>query len=282
MTQNVYIVNSRGEKEPFSLWKVRRSARRVGASPGLSEEIAEILSKEVYSGMPTSEIFKRIKQILHKRKPPAALKFSLKEAMRKLGPTGFPFEKYIGAILRYNGFEVKLNPLIPGYCCSPYELDFLARKGNILYIGECKYHHLSQERVDESVALANYARFLDIMRGSFFKKSAYKGLDIKSILVTNTKFTTRAMRYCRCNGVELLGWNCPRGRGLEHLIDSQKLYPITILPSLRGFMREVLIQRKIILAKDILNINPDYFSRTTGISKDKFSLLVQEAQTVLK
>ncbi|MCD6233287.1 hypothetical protein J7J81_02840 [bacterium] len=281
MGDYIYIINSRGEKEPFSLKKVRRSARRVGASRELAKEIAGVLQKEAYPGIRSSEIFRRIKQILHRETPGAALRFNLKKAMRKLGPTGFPFEKYIGEIFKYNGFEVKLNPYIPGFCCRSYELDLLARKDNLLYVGECKYHHLPQERVDLGVALANYARFLDIKKGAFLKRESFRGLQVRSILVTNTKFTAKAMKYCRCNGVEVLGWNCPRNKGLEHLIDSQKLYPITILPSLKGYLQEIFVARKMMLAKDILKINPFYLAQKTGVSETKLEQLIKEANTLL-
>jgi len=273
---SLYIVNSNGEREPFSAEKVYRSAKRVGASKELAEKITKTIEKEVYPGITTLEIFKRVKKLLQRETPKAALKFNLKKGIKKLGPTGFPFEKYVGAIFSRNDFEVKLNQHISGFCCK-YEIDFVAKKDSLLYIGECKYHNLPGGRVHSNTALANYARFLDIKKGKFNRKN----LKIKSLLVTNTKFTTRSISYSNCVGVELLGWNYPRNEGLEYLIDSQKLYPITILPSLSRYLAEIFASKKIMLAQDILRIDVTEFAKKTKISEKHLKRLVKETEILL-
>ena len=273
---SLYIINSNGEREPFSAEKVYRSAKRVGASKELAKKITKTIEKEVYPGITTLKIFKRVKKILQQKTPKAALKFNLKEGMKKLGPTGFPFEKYVGAIFSRNDFEVKLNQHISGFCCK-YEIDFVAKKDNLLYIGECKYHNLPGGRVHSNTALTNYARFLDIKKGKFNRKN----LKIKSLLVTNTKFTTRSISYSNCVGVELLGWNYPRNEGLEYLIDSQKLYPITNLPSLSQYLAEIFASKKIMLVQDILRIDVTKFAKETKISEQHPKRLVKETEILL-
>jgi len=160
----IYVVNWAGEKEPFSWQKVFNSARRVGADENLAREIAQTIEKEAYPGIKTREIFARVLEILNQRNPPLATIFNLKEALRRLGPTGFPFEKYVGRILEEEGFKVKLNQTVNGFC-THYEIDFLAEKEEVLYIGECKYHQLPGVKVDLTVALANYARFWILKKG---------------------------------------------------------------------------------------------------------------------
>lgn len=273
---SLYIINSNGEREPFSAEKVYRSAKRVGASKELAKKITKTIEKEVYPGITTLEIFKRVKKLLQRETPKAALKFNLKKGIKKLGPTGFPFEKYVGAIFSRNDFEVKLNQHISGFCCK-YEIDFVAKKDNLLYIGECKYHNLPGGRVHSNTALTNYARFLDIKKGKFNRKN----LKIKSLLVTNTKFTTRSISYSNCVGVELLGWNYPRNEGLEYLIDSQKLYPITILPSLSQYLAEIFASKKIMLVQDILRIDVTKFAKETKISEQHLKRLVKETEILL-
>ncbi|MFH1820613.1 MAG: ATPase, partial [Candidatus Nealsonbacteria bacterium] len=93
--KQIFVINARGQEEPFSAKKTFRSARRAGASSELAQSITDIIKREVYPGIKTSVIFKRIKQLLQKKSPGIALRFNIKEGMRKLGPTGFPFEKYI-------------------------------------------------------------------------------------------------------------------------------------------------------------------------------------------
>ena len=214
----LYVINSNKERELFSFQKVYRSAKRVGASGKLALEIAKTIKREVYPGIRTSEIFKRVKNLLQQESPKAALKFNLKEGTKKLGPTGFPFEKYIGEVLKKIGFKVKINQYLPGHCISNYEIDFIAQKENLIYIGECKYRNISGDRVHSRDALANYARFLDILNGPYFKLKKYKNLKIKTMMVTNTKFTKRAENYSYCMKAELLGWRCPKNKGLEYFI----------------------------------------------------------------
>ncbi len=117
---SLFVTKFNGEKELFSIEKVYRSAKRVGASEELAKKIARIIEKEAYSGIKTSEIFKRVKKLLQQEVPRAALRFNLKEGIKKLGPTGFPFEKYIGAIFSKNGLKVRLNSHVCGFYCKKY------------------------------------------------------------------------------------------------------------------------------------------------------------------
>lgn len=277
MSKQLYVINLAGEKEPLSLRKIYRSARRSGASKSLARKIVKIIQAEVYSGIQTGEIFRRIRSLLRQEIPSAALKFNLKEALRKFGPSGFPFEKYIGEILTRNGYSVQLNQIISG-CCIEHEIDFLAKKDKILFIGECKYHHLPGTRVDLKVALANYARFLDLTQGRFLKKKEFSKSNLKSILVTNTKFSSQAIKYSECVGVELLGWRYPEDKGLEFLIESQKLYPITILTSLKDFLFSVFASRGIMLAEDILKIDSEKFASETKVPLNIILNLIREAK----
>lgn len=275
---SLYVVNLEGEKEKFSFNKVRNSARRAGASNKLAKEIAEIIEEEVFPGIETAKIYRRVKELLAQEEFKPALKFSLKKAMRELGPTGFPFEKYISKVFSRNGFKVKLNQQIPSFCCGHYEIDFLAENKDVLYIGECKFRNVSGGKVHSSDALMNYARFLDIKRGKFFNNKRNK---LKSILVTNTKFTKKSIRYSKCVGVELLGWKYPRGKGLESLIEKNGLYPITILPSFKKNMRDVFSKKKIMFAEDILRIDIDKFFKNTNIKKKYLEHLKREAKILL-
>lgn len=278
----LFVINSKGEKENFSKKKVYRSAKRSGASGIVARKISETISREVYPGIKTSVIFSRIKKLLKKEAPSAALKFNLKEGMRKLGPTGFPFEKYTRDVLRNLGYHVETNKFLPGKCISNYEIDFLARKNNLLYIGECKYRQHFGERVGSQEALSNYARFLDILNGNYFKTKKYQGLSVKSMMVTNTKLSRRAQNYCSCVGVEILAWNYPKNKGLEYFIDGKKLYPITVLPGLKGYLKDIFIEKKIILAKDILSMDIHKFAKENKLSLNQLENLAKQARILLK
>jgi len=250
--KDVFVVNLKGEREPFSFQKVYQSARNVGASKEVALKIAKEIEKEVFDGMLTSQIFERVFEILLKESPHSAIKFNLKKAIAKLGPTGFPFEKFVAKIFEREGFEVKINQIVPGVCVN-YEVDFLAKKDHLLYFGECKFKKEGEGKVDLKDALVNYGRFCDLKKRRFFNSN----LIYKSIIVTNAKFTIEAIKYSECFGVELLGWKYPLSRGLEYLIEKNKLYPITILPSVNHYVAKELIFQNIVLVSDVLKNNVD-------------------------
>ncbi|PIR58577.1 MAG: hypothetical protein COU70_00065 [Parcubacteria group bacterium CG10_big_fil_rev_8_21_14_0_10_35_15] len=277
----IYVFNSVGEKELFSPQKVYKSARRAGASKDLARKIVEWIEPKVWSGMKTLEIYKEVKKVLYQENPGVNLKFSLKVGMRKLGPSGFPFEKFVGEIFTRLGFEVKTNIYLSGSCLRDYEIDFLAKKGSLVYIGECKYRNIAGDKVHLDNVLANQARFLDLLDGSYFKTDMYKGCKIKSIMVTNERFTSRAITYSDCQGIELLGWRHPHNKGLEYLIESNNLYPITILPSLKGHLKDVLVLKETMLAKDILTTDIENLSKKLGVLPKYLYSVINEARLLL-
>jgi len=273
--KKVYVVNSKKEKELFSFRKVYRSCKRSGASDDLARKVTEKVQEQIYPGIKTYEIYKFVRKLL-KESPVSAIRFSLKEAMRKLGPSGFDFEKYISQIFQKNGFKVKTNQIIAGKCVSFYEIDFLAEK-NTTYFGECKYHMSQGERVDLKVALYNYARFLDILKNPKFNSS-----NPKAIIVTNTKFTTQAIKYCRCVNVDLLGWKYPENHGLESLIEKHKLYPVTILPSFKAYFKNIFAENKMMLALDLLDAPLAQLVKRLKLPLKEVDRLVEEAKILLK
>jgi len=277
--KQVYVINSQGEQEPFSFRKVLKSARRAGASPNLAFEIASTIEKEVYPGIRTSEIFKRVKELLTKQDLRAGLRFNLKEGIRKLGPSGFPFEKYVAEIFLEMGFDVLLNQRLKGKCAR-YEIDFLAQKDKMIYVGECKYRVHPGERIDLKIALTNWARFLDLKQGEYLK--SFKGYQIRTIIVTNAKFTYQLIKYAKCVGeMDLLGWKYPKPKGLEYIIESHKLYPITILPSFRPSFLEAFGNQHLMLVGDVLSISEEKLSQRTRISQKRLSPLIKEAKVLL-
>lgn len=274
--KNLKIINSRQENQDFSAEKIYKSCIRSGASEKIAHEVAKEIKNRAYHKITTTEIAKLVKKLLAKKSKKSSIKFSLKAAMRELGPSGFDFEKYTAAIFIDDKFDVKINQMIPGLCIQSYEIDFLAKKENFEYIGECKYHTLPGARVDLKVALYNNARFIDIRKRPIFKNSK-----LKSLLVTNTRFTKKAIQYSECNNVGLLGWKYPKDGGIEKLIDKNNLYPITILPSFKKSFKNVFAEARIMLVKELLEKSPRKISEKTSISMKEINQLIEEANILL-
>lgn len=273
MPSSINVINVQGQREPFSLKKVYRSVLRSGGSKELAHKISKEIESSIYPDISTKEIFKNIKTSLKKENLETAIKFSLKEGIRKLGPDGFIFEKYIGDVFREHGYSVKNNKWLNGKCID-YETDVLLEKESTVLIGECKYRNQAGERIDVGVCLKVYATFLDIKNGNGFKK------EIKPMVITNAKFTTKAIKYSECQGVKILGWNYPENQGLEYLIESKNLYPITVLPSFNKSFINIFFDNGIITIKDILLVNIEKFSKRINMSNIQIEKLIKEAKVL--
>jgi len=267
--KKINVIKFNGEEEAFSSRKIYNSAKRSGASNDLAHKIMTELEKQAYSGIKTSDIYEEVRKRLREENSRAGLRYNLKKALKELGPSGFPFEKYIGEVFTHLGYKVKINQFLAGKCCT-HEIDFVVEKDGLIYIGECKYRNLLGGIVHSKDALANYARFLDIKERS----------EMKSIMVTNSRFTSRAIKYCNCVGVDVLGWKIPK-RGLEYIIENNKLYPITILNSLNRDLAKIFVDKGIMLIKDLLDRDINDLSRITNISQKKLKPLITEASLLL-
>jgi hypothetical protein len=269
------VIKLNGDTENFSVKKVYNSALRAGAPALLARNISNEISHEVYDGIKTSEIFKKVKDRLKKENPQFSLRFNLKEGMRRLGPAGFVFEDFVREVFSRSGMKVKGNKILSGKCCS-YEIDFLAEKDEVIYIGECKYRNNAGDKVDINVCLKGFAVLDDITNSGNFKG------DLNYLIVTNAKFTNQAIKYSNCKEIKILGWNYPIGEGLESLIDRNKLYPITILPSFKGYQADIFKKEEIMLVDDILDLDVVKFSKKVNIPEKQLENLKREAQILLK
>jgi transcriptional regulator NrdR family protein len=89
------IIKSSGERVKFSLDKLRGSLKRTGADKQTVSQIIDKVRDELYQGISTKEIYNRAFALLKNRKSVFASKYKLKKAIYELGPTGFPFEKFV-------------------------------------------------------------------------------------------------------------------------------------------------------------------------------------------
>jgi len=277
----IKVTKSTGEQEPFSWQKVYRSIRKVGGSKGLAKQVADQLQEEAYNKISSSEIGSRVKELLSESDLKLSMKFDLPRAIRRLGPTGFPFEEFIQSVYRKMGFHTDRGKWLQGKCVE-HQVDFLAWNDQYFYVGECKYHNKRGIKEDLPEALHYFARFYDLEQGDFCQKKA-QGRELKTVLVTNTEFTSKAIKYFECMGRNLWGWDYPPHRGLETIIDEEKLYPVTVLPSFEGRrLMHAFMQEELMLAEDVFDINKKKLIEKYNISPRLISSLVQEAAQLFK
>ncbi|MDE3740835.1 ATP cone domain-containing protein [Maribacter polysaccharolyticus] len=247
----IEVIKSSGDKMKFSLSKLRRSLQRSGAEDALVEQIVDQVRDELYQGISTREIYNRAFALLKKNKSVLASKYKLKKAIYELGPTGFPFEKFVAAILRYSGYTTEVGKVLQGHCVS-HEVDVLARKNGLIAVIECKFHSDEGRNCNVKIPLYINSRYNDIKQ-HWERKSHDNGELDKGWVVTNTRFTEDALAYGKCVDLFLLSWDVPHGDGLRDRIDRLGLYPITVSTLLSQREKQFLLSRDIVLCRELLN-----------------------------
>lgn len=116
ITNDLYIKKSSGEQVKFSVEKLKNSLIKSGADRALAEKITTNVRDELFQGISTKEIYNRAFAMLKATKSHLASKYKLKKAIYELGPTGFPFERYVAAILEASGYQTRVGEIINGRC----------------------------------------------------------------------------------------------------------------------------------------------------------------------
>lgn len=235
-----------GTKEPYNEEKIRTSATRVGVPEALQSEMLMAVRDRLYDGIPTSEIFAMIKDFLREAgSPHLAMKYNLKEALAALGPSGYPFEKYVALLLNEVGYQTTTNQTIAGGCVS-HEVDVVATKDNITYFIEAKFHKNHGQRTDVRVALYIKSRYDDL-------KNNWQGGETKAWIVTNTRFSTDAIKYSECQNIRITSWGYPKGEGIMDLIEHTGLHPVTIVEGMSAGDKLRLLNAGVVTCRQLLN-----------------------------
>jgi len=98
-----------GKIEQFSTQKLEESLKKSGATKQEVQTIIKIISPMIYNGISTDVIYEKAFFLLKKLNKVSASKYSLKRAIFDLGPTGYPFEKLVGALLKEKGFKTSVK-----------------------------------------------------------------------------------------------------------------------------------------------------------------------------
>jgi len=247
-----WITKASGEREEFSEHKLRTSLRNSGSPRKLTEEIIAHVKSELGDDIKTSDIYHHAFTLLRRMRPPAAARYSLRQALMQLGPSGFPFERFVGEILKSQGYSVTVGGTLPGFCVM-HEVDILAEKGQKHIFVECKYHNNHGIKSDVKVALYVKARFDDITK-AHETRAENEGRPPRiheGWLVTNTKLTSQAIEYGTCAGLKLIGWNYPKKGNLQDLILSTEAHPLTCLSTIDGSIKNHLLENDIVLCRDV-------------------------------
>lgn len=270
----ISIVKSSGEVVQFSLTKLKKSLKRTGADDEVVASILETVQDELYQGITTKEIYNRAFALLKKKKNVFASKYKLKKAIYELGPTGFPFEHFIGAILKYSGYKVAVGEILQGECVQ-HEVDIVAHKNNETTVVECKFHSEQGLVCNVKVPLYVHSRYRDVKNHwNTFKK--HDTTLTQGWVVTNTRFTKDATEYGNCAGLYLLSWDYPLENSLKDIIDRLGLYPITVSTLLTNREKQFLLNRDVVLCREL--IKDSFYLDHLGVSDTRKKRILAEIQ----
>jgi hypothetical protein len=267
----LYIRKASGTKELFDVEKFRRSLEKAGADKSvIGQLIFEI--QQLPKLRTTKEIYGYALNRLQKEQPSVAARYNIKRALFDLGPAGFSFEQFVAEIFRAQGFTVITDQVEQGFCVE-HELDIIMSRNATTAMVECKFHNTPKFKTDIKVALYCKARFDDIKRAWDTAPDGKKQFH-ESWLVTNTRFTSEAIRYAYCVSIELLGWSYPTHQSLPMLIDRYGLYPVTALPYLSGVQKRLFIREGFVLCRDAQQYA--YVMKNAGLTTSEIERIITD------
>lgn len=270
------IIKSSGINEDFDIRKLINSIVRSGAPSEVALEIAKEIEIKLPPKSRSGDIFRQAKKLLRKRNIASGMRYSIKKAIFALGPSGYPFEQYFGKIMAHHGYAVETNRILKGYCVE-HEVDVVARTNNAYSVIECKYHSDAGKATDVKIALYVHARFQDLKKAAELSPERRMAFH-DGWLVTNTRCSIDAIRYAECVGLKIVSWRYPENNSLERMIEEKRLYPVTILHSVRKNMLDPLFRADIILAQDIAEMTEEAFAAKSGLDKETVTTLKHEAE----
>lgn len=273
-----HIIKSNGTIEDFSSEKIINSLIKSGCSRKQAESAFEYIKAEIHDGMSTEDIYQMALKHLGKMEHKLALKYSLKKAMMGMGPHGYIFEQYIGKVLSKYGYHTEVSQMLEG-CCVTHEVDVVAKKDNLVFFIECKYHNRRGTYSDVKTALYIHARFIDIEKA--IRKKSDKKIYYHGWLVTNTKCTKDAIKYASCVKLKIMAWQYPETKNLQYYIEKKKLYPVSILTSLKKKQKEVLFNSGILLVQELVALDGEAIMRILSINRSITLKILNEIDLLL-
>ncbi len=279
MSATVQLVKkASGHVVPFSNEKLIASLRRTGASKETAEQIVQEVEAQLYPGISTKKIYRIAFSLLKKLKQPVAARYKLKQAIMQLGPTGFPFELFISKLLQYQGYTVVTGSFVTGRCVT-HEIDIIAEDDQKKCIIECKFHNRQGVICDVKIPLYVQSRFIDV-KEKWMQQKTDKTSNYQGWIITNTRFTTDAIKYAECSNLYLIGWDYPQQHNLKTWIDKSGLYPVTCLTSITLKEKQLLMDDKIILANELKK--GVSLLVQNGISNNRLMAALNEAEELSK
>ena len=266
-----------GEIFEFDNEKLIKSLMNAGSERGVAEQILFEITPQLHEGITSKKIARLAFQKLKSRSKAIAARYNLKSGLIALGPAGFYFEKFIARLFELQEFQTRSNVFVDGNCVS-HELDVVVKKDNHLAMVECKFHSGQENKSDVKVPMYILSRFNDLNQNQYRFFETDEQLT-KCWIVTNNKFTSEAIKFGECSGIQMLSWDYPNGKSLKNLTQEFRLYPITCLTTLTAAEKELLLLQDVLTVYDLTH-HPKKF-KNLRISQSRMKNILTECQQLL-
>jgi len=262
-----------GELVPFDESALRHSLTRSGANEEEVNLVYKTIQSSLYDGISTKELYEMAFNTLRGQKNSYAARYSLKKAIRELGPEGFYFEKWIARLFQEDGYKAITGQTVQGHAVS-HEIDVVALKGNEMLAIECKFRNDAEAKISVTTPMYFKSRKDDItgISYTFFNKQQEF---TDGWLVTNAYLTKDSIAFGEYYKMNLLAWDYPKDNSIKLRVDSNAEYPVTCLTNITDQDKAMLLKNQCILVKDLLH-QPQVLDQIE-VPKDKQSLIIKEA-----
>lgn len=272
----IQVIKGNGEKVLFDKEKLKQALASSGAGTEEQEQIAKQVEARIYDGIHTKKIYQMAFDLLKRQSHKTAGRYRLKNAIMEMGPTGFPFEVFVGKIFETMGYEVETGVMVQGKCVQ-HEVDVIARKPGEMIMVECKFHMDSATKSGVQVPLYIHSRFLDVKAA--WEEKYGKNIRYQGGVVTNTRFSDDAISYATCAGLLVISWDYPAETGLKYRIDKTGLQPVTSLISLTKKDKQLLLEKGIVLCSQLDENQP--LLREMGFTEIQIRKILKEAANLV-
>lgn len=270
----VLVTKANGYKQPFDKGKIVQTCLRMGASPQVANQVANMVERHLYEGISTREILQLTFKFMRKYKPAIKHLLDLRRGLSMMEPKP-EFETYIQDLLANSGYEVEPNLILRGKC-GEHEVDAIAKKDGVTYFVEIKHHYsyhaltgLDESRIAQAILEdANDAYNLGMTDLKFDR----------AMIVTNTRYSDHAIQYGTCKNILQIGWSSPHTLGIRDMVQNSKLYPLTCLRGINYETRMKLVKSGIVLVKQLLDADGHELARKTGLPKEVAFELIGKAK----
>lgn len=266
-----------GELVDYNPKSLHHSLSRSGASEKEVNQVFDAIKPKIYNGISTRELYEIAFEELKLTRNTYAARYSLKKALRDLGPEGFYFEKWVARMFQEDGYKAVTGQTIQGHAVT-HEIDVIASKGNELLAVECKFRNDVDAKISVTTPMYFMSRVKDISNKAytFFNKT----LPVtQGWLVTNAYLTADSKAFGAHYKMNLLAWDYPEKRSIKVIVDNNGEYPITCLTTLAAEDKARLLKSQCILVKDLIR-DPKFLQVIQADEKKKQKILLEAQELV--